>query len=139
RTSGRGGACLARRRRAHMRPMLRRWGAHRRLAGLVPALGLLLLAGTTGPTPVAADQDAAARASSNCHLRSTDGRIEHVINIVFDNVHLTRDNPNVPSDLEQMPNLLNYVTGNGTLLRHEPTELTPHTAGNILSSPTGPC
>ena len=120
-----------------MRPMLRGCRAHSRLAGLAPALGLLLLAGTTGPTPVVADQDAAARASSNCHLQSTDGRVEHVINIVFDNVHFTRDNPNVPSDLEQMPNLLNFVTGNGTLISHEHTELISHTAGNILSSFTG--
>ena len=41
--------------------------------------------------------------------------IKHVIYIQFDNVHYTRDNPNVPSDLEQMPNLLNFITGNGTL------------------------
>ena len=26
-----------------------------------------------------------------------------MIFVVFDNVHFTRDNPNVPSDLEQMP------------------------------------
>jgi hypothetical protein len=29
--------------------------------------------------------------------------IKHVIYIQFDNVHFTRDNPNVPSDLEQVP------------------------------------
>ena len=35
-----------------------------------------------------------------------DGKIQHVIYLQFDNVHYTRDNPNVPSDLQQMPNLL---------------------------------
>jgi hypothetical protein len=33
---------------------------------------------------------------------------KHVINIQFDNTHFRRDNPNVPSDLEQMPHLLRY-------------------------------
>ena len=31
-------------------------------------------------------------------------------------MHYFRDNPNVPSDLELMPNLLNFFTGNGTFL-----------------------
>jgi len=38
--------------------------------------------------------------------------------IQFDNVHLRRDDPNVPSDLEQMPNLLKidrpFVSGTGS-------------------------
>jgi hypothetical protein len=41
--------------------------------------------------------------------------IEHVVYIQFDNVHFTRDNPNVPSELEQIPNLLNFLEGQGTL------------------------
>ena len=36
-----------------------------------------------------------------------------MIYLQFDNTHYTRDNPNVPSDLQQMPNLLNFITGNG--------------------------
>ena len=32
-------------------------------------------------------------------------------------MHFNRDNPNVLSDLEQMPHLLNFIKGNGTLLR----------------------
>ena len=51
--------------------------------------------------------------------------IKYVIYIQFDNVHYTRDNPNVPSDLEQMPNLLNFITGNGTLVTHEHTPPSP--------------
>ncbi|MES1246194.1 MAG: hypothetical protein ABUS54_00800, partial [Actinomycetota bacterium] len=42
-------------------------------------------------------------AASSCRLGNG---VSHVINIVFDNVHFARDNPNVPSDLEQMPHLL---------------------------------
>ena len=52
---------------------------------------------------------AAAANDGGCHLRSVHGDIKHVIYIQFDNTHLTRDNPNVPSDLEQMPHLLNFV------------------------------
>jgi len=52
-------------------------------------------------------------------------------------VHYTRDNPNVPSDLEQMPNLLSSITGNGTLISHEHTPLIAHTADDIVTSETG--
>jgi hypothetical protein len=50
-----------------------------------------------------------------CQLNSAGGKIQHVIYIQFDNVHLTRDNPNLPSDLEQMPHLLNFIKQNGAL------------------------
>lgn len=36
-------------------------------------------------------------------------QILQVISIHFDNVHFRRDNPNVPSDLAQMPNLLKVI------------------------------
>src|SRR5579859_2182139 len=65
------------------------------------------------------------------------GRIKHVIYIQFDNTHFTRDNPNVPSDLQQMPNLLNFLTGNGTLITHEHTPLISHTANDIVTSESG--
>lgn len=42
--------------------------------------------------------------------------IKHIVYIQFDNVHFRRDNPNIPSDLEQIPNLLNFLEGNGSLL-----------------------
>ncbi len=45
-------------------------------------------------------------AQASCPLS---GNIQHVVYIQFDNVHLERDNPNVPSDLEQMPNLVNFI------------------------------
>jgi hypothetical protein len=56
------------------------------------------------------------------------GAIKRVIQIQFDNTHLTRDNPNVPSDLEQMPHLLNFLKGNGTVLNKHYTVLISHTA-----------
>jgi len=73
-------------------------------------------------------------ASSSCHLGNG---VQHVINIVFDNTHITRDNPNVPSDLEQMPHLLNFLKSNGTLLTNEHTPLISHTATDILTALTG--
>ena len=72
-----------------------------------------------------------------CQLNSADGRIQHVIYIQFDNVHLTRDNPNVPSDLEQMPHLLNFITRNGALDANHHTVLISHTANGILTALTG--
>jgi len=63
--------------------------------------------------------------------------IKHVISIQFDNTHFRRDNGNVPSDLEQMPHLLNFIRGNGTLLTNDHTVLISHTATGILSTLTG--
>src|SRR5215813_2369546 len=37
--------------------------------------------------------------ASGCQLHSAKGDIQHVIYLIFDNVHFLRDNPNVPSDL----------------------------------------
>src|SRR5213079_3064479 len=60
-----------------------------------------------------------------------------VIYIQFDNTHFRRDNATVPSDLEQMPNLRNFITSNGTLLSNDHTVLISHTATGILSTLTG--
>jgi hypothetical protein len=76
-------------------------------------------------------------ASAACQLHSPGGQIKHVINIVFDNVHLRRDNPNVPSDLEQMPNLLNFLQSNGTVSGNNHTPLISHTAHDIVTGLTG--
>jgi hypothetical protein len=88
------------------------------------------------PVPRPAGAPGAAN-SSDCDLNSPDGNIKHVIYIQFDNVHFTRDNPNVPSDLEQMPNLLNFITDNGTLTDNHHTPLKSHTADDIITSETG--
>jgi len=80
---------------------------------------------------------AASDAQTTCRLNSARGEIKHVIYIQFDNTHLRRDIPNVPSDLEQMPHLLEFIEHNGTLLGDDHTILISHTAGGILSSLTG--
>lgn len=76
-------------------------------------------------------------AHADCQLNSPSEKIKHVVYIEFDNVHFTRDNPNVPSDLEQMPNLLNFITQNGTLDAGDHTVLISHTANDILTTETG--
>src|ERR1700756_4871398 len=79
----------------------------------------------------------AAAAQSGCSLQAANSRIKHVVHIQFDNVHLRRDNPNVPSDLEQMPNLLDFLEDNGTVLTKHFTPLISHTAVDIVTSLTG--
>src|SRR5262249_1145531 len=74
---------------------------------------------------------------NGCRLGSDDGNIEHVIFLIFDNVHFLRDNANVPSDLEQMPNLLNFIRSQGTLLTNNHTVRISHTANGVLTNLTG--
>ena len=78
-----------------------------------------------------------AAATNGCQLNSANGAIKHVIEVQFDNVHLTRDNPNVPSDLEQMPNLSNFLKNNGILSSNHHTPLISHTADDIITTLTG--
>lgn len=74
-----------------------------------------------------------APSPSSCQLANG---IKHVVQLEFDNVHLTRDNPNVPSDLEQMPALYNFLKGNGVVLANTHDVLV-HTATNFISTMTG--
>lgn len=76
-------------------------------------------------------------AAGGCQLDSARGDIQHVIYVQFDNTHFMRDNPNVLSDLEQMPHLLNFIKGNGALLSNHHTPLIAHTATDILTAFTG--
>jgi sugar lactone lactonase YvrE len=78
-----------------------------------------------------------AAAQATCPFNSPGGNITHIVYIHFDNVHLERDNPNVPSDLEQMPNLYNFIVNNGTLLSNHHTPLISHTSDDILTALTG--
>src|SRR5262249_47537411 len=109
-----------------------------RLLRVVPGL-LAVAASLLQPVISAADSRSrpAKSSPSNCRLRSAKGDIQHVIYLIFDNVHFLRDNPNVPSDLEQMPNLLNFIRDNGTLLTNDHTVLISHTANGILTDLTG--
>ena len=73
-------------------------------------------------------------ATATCGLKAP---IKHVIYLQFDNTHYRRDRSNVPSDLEQMPHLLDFMKSNGTLFTNDHTVLISHTANGILSSLTG--
>ncbi len=95
----------------------------------------LLPASIAGITAVGVAAAKPSPVVAGCQLSA--GPVKHVIYLVFDNTHFLRDAPNVPSDLEQMPHLLNFLTSNGTLMTNDHTILISHTAGGILSSLTG--
>src|SRR6266576_1760874 len=105
----------------------------RRLIRLAAAAAIVIAQAMT-PGTASAQAPTVATATQNCSL---DNGIKHVISIQFDNTHLFRDRANVASDLEQMPNLLNFLTDNGTLSDNEHTVLISHTAAGILTSLTG--
>src|SRR5437879_6990028 len=105
----------------------------RRLIRLAAAMAIVI-AQAVIPGTSAATSPSALAAPKNCALNNS---TTHVISIQFDNTHLFRDRANVASDLEQMPNLLNFMTDNGTLSDNEHTILISHTAGGILTSLTG--
>jgi len=104
------------------------------LAALIPLVGAAFAGFATNTLAASSDTSSAVSA---CQLNSASGQIKHVIFVQFDNTHFTRDNPNVPSDLEQMPNLLNFIKGNGVLMSNHHTPLISHTATDILTSFTG--
>ena len=107
-------------------------GRVRTLAVVLAVVGISAAAvlGATATTNRSASKQTAAAAHgkppgpTNCGLRHN---VKHVVYLIFDNVHFLRDNPNVPSDLEQMPHLLNFIRGNGTLLTNDHTVLISHT------------
>jgi hypothetical protein len=104
----------------------------RRFLVLGASAALALGAGFVRPGAVGP----ASAADPTCTL-GQNGNISHVIYLQFDNVHFLRDNPNVPSDVEQMPHLLNFLKDNGTFDTNDHTVLISHTGGGILSSLTG--
>src|SRR4051795_5408393 len=93
-----------------------------------------LISGAAVASTAVAVPSTGADAPSSCQLG--DG-VQHVISLVFDNVHFFRDNPNVPSDLEQMPHLLNFLKSNGTVFSNSHTPLIAHTANDSLTIYTG--
>src|SRR5256714_12310694 len=102
-------------------------------AGL--AAGTLVVGAAVGAVAaVGAAPSVAGADPSACQLGNG---VQHVINIVFDNVHFSRDNPNVPSDLEQMPHLLNFLKDNGTVFSNTHTPLIAHTANDSLTIYSG--
>src|SRR4051794_13834689 len=117
----------------------------KRVLGRRGPLPLGLLAATIALAAVTALPGAADAGSASArHAGKTPAAscelghgVSHVVNIVFDNTHFTRDNPNVPSDLEQMPHLLNFITNNGVMLANHHTPLISHTGTDILTALTG--
>jgi hypothetical protein len=106
-------------------------------AAIIAGLGITGggAAARAAASPAAKGSETAKSGDSNsCHLANG---IKHVVQITFDNVHFFRDNPNVPSDLELMPNLLHFFTNNGTFLSNNHTPLIAHTADDILTTYTG--
>src|SRR5246500_2634807 len=85
---------------------------------------------------------AVATPAGGCQLNSPRGKVSHVVTIIFDNTHLMRDPARdgstlVPSDLEQMPHLLNFIKQNGALLSNHHTPLIAHTSDDIITILTG--
>ncbi len=92
--------------------------------------GLLLSAGL-GLMP------AVAAAAGSCPLSQPHSTIKHVVFMQFDNLHLERDEPNVPSDLEQMPSLSSFLTHNGVLSGNDHTVQISHTANGFITTQAG--
>ena len=122
----------------HQQRGRRRMGLRVTAAALsAAATSALCVVGVATPGLASASRAAPARhdsAAGSCHLANG---IKHVVQIGFDNVHFFRDNPNVPSDLEMMPNLLHFIEDNGTLLTNNHTPLIAHTADDLLTTATG--
>jgi hypothetical protein len=100
---------------------------------LAATTGLGLCVAAAGTASAGQQHQGPRPSAANCRLGNG---IKHVVSIQFDNVHFTRDNPNVPSDLEQMPNLLNFLEHDGTVLSNYHDVLV-HTATNFVSALTG--
>ena len=105
-----------------------------RLLAVALVVAAVAAAAALGLSSQTAGAEPKAEAASGCTFANG---IKHVIQIQFDNTHFLRDRGNVPSDLEQMPHLLNFIRGNGTLLTNDHTVLISHTATGILSTLTG--
>ena len=116
-----------------------RWRGLRAVAaaGSAALVGALLVAASATPGLASAARPARAGGQSGangCHL--SDG-VKHIVQIGFDNVHFFRDNPNVPSDLQMLPNLLHFFEANGTFLSNSHTPLIAHTGDDLLTTATG--
>ena len=86
---------------------------------MTPAVPVLFPAAAEAKALPAMPQNQAK--SGGCQLNSPQGKVQHVVTIIFDNTHFKRDPARdgstfVPSDLEQMPHLLSFIKGNGVLL-----------------------
>jgi hypothetical protein len=107
------------------------------LAGFL-AGALMSAAAPAQPKPESGSNGGHGNAGNGrCQLHSDNNKIQHVVYIQFDNVHFRRDTQNVPSDLEQMSNLRNFLVDNGTVLTDHHTPLISHTSVDILTTLSG--
>jgi hypothetical protein len=104
------------------------------VGAMIAAVGVPASAATTrsGARDIAPSTRTAA--GSPCRLGNG---VRHVVNITFDNVHFFRDNPDVPSDLEQMPTRYRFLVSHGTVLSNMHTPLIAHTAEDSLAIYSG--
>jgi hypothetical protein len=115
----------------------------RTLAAITTALmAFYPVAPAWAAAPAPAKAPAPAPAAGDCQLKSPKGKIQHVVTIIFDNTHFQRDPARdgstlVPSDLEQMPHLLNFIKNNGVLHTNHHTPLISHTSDDIITILTG--
>ena len=109
----------------------------KRKAALAASLLAVVVAAAVAVTLGASASSAAAKDNSGPSSCQLGNGVKHVVEILFDNTHYNRDNPNVLSDLEQMPALKNFITDNGTLLSNMHTPLIAHTADDSLTGYTG--
>jgi len=123
----------------------------RRCTSLLVSFAFLLAPVLPAAFPAAAQANTSAAkqpaapaspAAGGCQLNSPKGNIKHVVTIIFDNTHFQRDPARdgstlVPSDLEQMPHLLNFINNNGVLLSNHHTQLISHTSDDIITILTG--
>jgi hypothetical protein len=105
------------------------------IAALTTAVTILL--GSSAAHASSSESAGDSYGSASCQVDPVNNRIKHVVFIQFDNVHFHRDNPNVPSDLEQMPHLLNFLESNGTLLTNDHTVIISHTAAGFITTQNG--
>src|SRR5271165_879202 len=104
-------------------------GASAVLVGALCVIGGSQVVASAGTAATAHSSDQ----SNQCQLGNG---IKHVVQIGFDNVHFFRDTPNVPSDLELMPNLLNFIEQNGTKFSNRHTPLNAHIAEELPTTAT---
>src|SRR5580704_16643221 len=106
----------ARRRRARLAGRQATWLRVTAAASSAALLSTLGLAGTSMAATAKAAK-AATRANttstSSCHLGNV---VKHVVNLVVYNVHYSRDIPNLPSDVQRLPYLQNFIENNATTL-----------------------
>ena len=119
---------------APLRPAVHLRRALTAAAATVALIGGGLLSASPAVAKPAPAPEHGAGAASSCQLGNG---VKHVISLVFDNVHFARDNPDVPSDLEQMPHLLNFLEQYGTVFSNTHTPMIAHTADDSLSIYTG--